>query len=211
MTHDTGLRLMIYDKTCTGVRGRGLSEVWWAGALLYGGLGRLDAWRGVGGWDEALDWLGTFSPAGREGARIAEIQYWGHGNWGVVKIGADRLDAASLAEGHPHRRGLLRIRERLAPGALLWFRTCDTLGAARGQAFARGLTGLLGCDVAGHTHIIGPWQSGLHRLRPGAAPHWSASEGLAAGTPEQPERSTWSSPTRPNTITCLHNRVPAGW
>jgi hypothetical protein len=207
----SGLRLMIYDRTCNGVRGRGLSEVWWAGALLYGGLGRLDAWRGVADWREGLEWLATFSPASRGAERIAEVQYWGHGNWGLAKIGADRLDAASLAEGHAHHDLLRRIRGRLAPDALWWFRTCDTLGSARGHAFARQLTGLLGCDVAGHTHIIGPWQSGLHRLRPGQAPHWSADEGIAEGTAEQPVRSTWSTPLRPNTITCLHSRVPAGW
>ncbi|MEZ4237671.1 MAG: hypothetical protein R3F59_16290 [Myxococcota bacterium] len=202
---------MIYDRTCTGLKGRGLTEVWWAGALVYGGLGRFDGWRGVASWGEALEWLGTFTGRAGPDARIAEVQYWGHGNWGCARIGAESLDHASLEAGHPHRAGLLKVRERLAPEALWWFRTCDTFGARRGHRFAVELTHLLGCDTAGHTHIIGPWQSGLHRLRPRQAPHWPEAEGLAAGTPEQPARSTWSTPFAPNTITFLHNRVPTGW
>lgn len=213
MASDAPLRLMVYDRTCTpslsppALVGR-LTPVWWVGAYLYGGLGRFDAWFGATSWPEALGWLGS---VGRDGRRIAEIQYWGHGNWGLARIGAEPLDSSSLAAGHPHAKGLDAVRERLTPDATLWFRTCDTLGSARGHAFAARLTDRLGCAVAGHTHVIGPWQSGLHKLAPGASPHWPASEGVRDGTPEAPRGSTWSTPGRPNTITFLHGAIPEGW
>ena len=121
------------------------------------------------------------------------------------------LDAGALAHRHPLRRGLDALRERLAPGALVWFRTCETFGAARGLDFARRLADHLGARVAGHTFIIGFHQSGLHGLAPGAAPDWSATEGLAEGSADEPRRARWSSPFAPQTITCLSGRVPERW
>jgi hypothetical protein len=197
------LRLMIYDRTCTGTL-VGLTHAWKAGGYLWGGLGRLDAWKGVADWTEALQWLGTF----QGDRRIGQIEYWGHGRWGRVLIGQEPLDAEALVR----RKGeLLRIRERLASDALVWFRTCDTFGADRGHDFARRFTDLMGCSAAGHTFVIALLQSGLHRLAPGQAPHWPATEGIREGTPSEPRRSSWSGLGKPNTITCLQDRVPAGW
>lgn len=206
------LKLLVYDATCVPsvspprAVGR-LTPIWWAGAYLYGGLGRFDAWHGATSWPDALAWLARVG-----GDRpIAEVQYWGHGQWGQARIGAEVLDVRSLAPTHPHRGGLDALRERLVPDALLWFRTCDTFGSARGHRFARALTDALGCRAAGHTHVIGPWQSGLHLLAPGGVPHWSDREGIAEGTADAPQRSTWSTPWRPNTLTFLHGAVPEGW
>ncbi len=200
------MRLLIYDRTCvSGPGGFGLSTAWRAGESLYRGLGRLDGARGVASWDEALGWLGE----ARE--PIAEVQYWGHGNWGSARVGSDVLDARALRPLHPLRRRLDAVRERLLPGALVWLRTCETFGAARGIDFARRLSDHLGARVAGHTFIIGFHQSGLHGLTPGAVPDWSAAEGLAEGTPDEPRRARWSSPFGPRTITCLAGRVPEGW
>ena len=202
-----GSRLLVYDRTCTGGPGGvfGLSTAWSAGASLYRSLGRLDDTRGVASWEEALAWLGD-----REDP-ISEVQYWGHGHWGSALAGSEVLDARALANGHPLRRGLDALRARLSPGALLWFRTCETFGAARGIDFARRLSDHLGARVAGHTFIIGFHQSGLHALAPGGVPDWSADEGLAEGSPEEPRRARWSSPFAPRTITCLAGRVPDGW
>jgi hypothetical protein len=201
-----GSRLLVYDRTCAGgPGGLGLSTAWSAGAGLYRGLGRLDESRGVSTWDEALSWLGARADP------ISEVQYWGHGRWGSALAGGEVLDAGALAPRHPLRRGLDALRERLAPGALVWFRTCETFGAARGLDFARRLADHLGARVAGHTFIIGFHQSGLHGLGPGAVPDWSAGEGLAEGSPEEPRRARWSSPFAPKTITCLSGRVPEGW
>jgi hypothetical protein len=203
------LRLLIFDRTCRGRRLLpGLSHAWGAGRHLYGALGRLDAALGAASWGEALAWLGAHQAP----APIAEIQFWGHGRWGQARIAREPLDLAALAPGHPHHAALARIRDRLLPGAdgLWWFRTCETFGTATGQAFAAGWTRFFGCRAAGHTHVIGFWQSGLHSLLPGAAPSWSPGEGLPPGQ-APPGAALASGPRAPNTITCLHGRVPDGF
>jgi hypothetical protein len=204
------LRLMIYDRTCTGPRLRpGLSHAWWSGGVLYGRLlRRLHAWRGASSWDEALAWVAAFAPD----RPIAELQFWGHGKWGRVYIDREPLDAAALQPGHPLHPRLAAIRERLAsPEALLWFRTCEAFGAAPGHDWARRVTDFLGCRAAGHTYIIGVWQSGLHSLRPGEVPRWPVDEGLRHGPPEDPREALWSRRREPNTIHCLSGRVPEGY
>jgi hypothetical protein len=202
-----GLRLVVYDKSCVGSWGMGLSRVWSAGRHLYRALGRSDGSRGVGGFDEALGWLA----AHRSDEPISEVQFWAHGKWGRLLLQRESFDRAAFAEGHRHRKGLDALRERLAPGALIWFRTCETFGAAPGHDFARALTDFFGCRAAGHTFIIGYWQSGLHQLEPGRAPHWPVNEGLVQGSPDRPEQAAWSTSGSPNTITCWTGRVPAGW
>lgn len=204
------LRLMIYDKTCTGPRLRpGLSHAWGTGGALYGRLlRRLHAWRGASSWSEALGWLAAV----QRDRPIAEVQYWGHGKWGRAVIDRESLDASALAPGHALHRDLTAVRERLVgPEALWWFRTCETFGAAPGHDWARRLTDFLGCRAAGHTYIIAGWQSGLHSLAPGAAPTWALDEGLKAGTIEAPREAFWSKRSAPNTIHCLSGRVPAGY
>lgn len=202
----TPLRLMVYDATCTGTL-VGLTHVWRTGGLLYGGLGRLDAWRGVRSWAEAFEWLASHQPD----RPIGEVQYWGHGKWGRALVATEVLDRSALRPGHGLHAPLARVRERTTAGSQWWFRTCDTFGASVGHDFARAWTEFFGCPAAGHTYVIAAFQSGLHRLRPGDAPHWPAAEGIAEGTPDRPVRSTWSGPLRPHTITCLHGAVPEGW
>jgi hypothetical protein len=157
---------MIYDATCLQrIRSGGLSRVWRAGGGLYRILGRFDRVFGASSWGEALDWLGT---AGAP-ARIAEIQFWGHGKWGAPRIGSEVLDRLSLLTGRPLNAQLRAVRDRLVPGgeSLWWFRACETFGAVPGQDFARAFTEFLGCRAAGHTHVIAFFQSGLHSLGPG--------------------------------------------
>ena len=199
------LRLLIYDRTCRGAGLRpGLSHAWRAGSWLYRGLGRFDAARAASCWDEALAWLAALDTA----QRIAEIQYWGHGKWGCARIADDVLDRSALQPGHPLRARLVAVRERLAPDALWWFRTCETFGATAGHDFARAWTDFFGAPAAGHTYIIGYYQSGLHRLAPGCAPHWADDEGLERGTAAEPEQALWSERHAPNTITCLQGHLP---
>ena len=197
------MRLLVYDRTCV-IRGRALSTPWAIGARLYRGLGRIDATRGVASWAEALAWLATHD-------RVDEIQYWGHGRWGRAMVGDDVLDARVLDTSHGLHAALREVRARLAPDALLWFRTCETFGATRGIAFAEALADFLGARVAGHTHVIGVHQSGLHGLAPGARAGWSPAEGLAEGTPADPKRAQPSGRRAPNTITCFDGAVPAEW
>lgn len=204
------LRLMIYDRTCTGPRLRpGLSHAWWTGGVLYRRLlRRLHASYGARSWAEALDWLAHVQP----GRKIAEVQFWGHGKWGRAFIDRESFDSSALVPGHALHADLAAIRGRLSgPEALWWFRTCETFGAAPGHDWARRLTDFLGCRAAGHTYIIGVWQSGLHSLRPGEVPGWSLEEGLKAGTIEDPKEALWSRRRLPNTIHCLSGQVPAGY
>jgi hypothetical protein len=197
-------KVIVFDRTC--VRGRGaLSPLWAMGAKLYRGLGRTDVAYGASSWSEALDWLN-----GRQ-EPIEELQFWGHGKWGRALVGRDTLDVDSLRSGHTLRKRLDGLKERVTPRALIWFRTCETLGTTRGIDFAERLADFLGARVAGHTFIIGFYQSGLRGLSAGTRADWSPDEGLASGTPREPRRARLSQPMAPRTITCLHGRVPDGW
>lgn len=203
------LRLLVYDRTCIPGAGRApLSIAWRAGASLYRALDRVDASFGAASWSEAIAWLLAVDPS----ARIGEIQYWGHGRWGRALCGADELDRGALARG-PLAAPLVALRERLLPdgAALLWFRTCELFGARAGHDFARAWSDFLGARVAGHTFVIGFHQSGLHSLRPGETPSWPLDEGLARGTPDAPEAARGSRPWAPNTVTCFHGKIPAGF
>lgn len=205
-----GLRLLVYDQRSLwrGLR-PDLTPIWALGSVLYRVLRRIDHVRGVSSWAEALDWIGKVKP----GRPIEEVQFWGHGLWGLAKIGDDRLDDVALSVGHEHAARLAAIRRRMLPdgNALWWFRTCLTLGARPGQLFSAALADTLGCRVAGHTYVIGAWQSGLHTVQPGCCATWCEREGWDAGTPNEPTQGVWSTRREPNTITFLHGKVPAGY
>ncbi len=198
------MRVLLYDRTCQGRIG-GLSRIWAAGSTLYRRLGRIDAVHGAATWDDGLAWLAALPEP------IDELQYWGHGKWGAALIDGTPLDARSLAVQAPLRRQLDALRERLAPQALVWFRTCETFGARPGIDFAERLADFLGVRVAGHTFVIHYHQSGLHGLAPGRRADWSPDEGLAEGTAEQPTRAKSSAPWAPRTVTCWSGRVPEAW
>jgi hypothetical protein len=199
------LRLVIFDATQLSRPPRALGASWHAGAVLYRSMGYVDATYGARSVADALDW--TLRVAKER--PIGELQYWGHGKWGRVLVDRDSLDRSALAPGHALRSKLEGLRERLSPGALIWFRTCETLGARSGQDFAAALGDFTGASVAGHTYVIGYFQSGLHVLAPGGAPTWAASEALVEGTEEDPQRALSSGPLEPNTITCFTPRLPA--
>lgn len=214
------LRLMIYDPTCrrqlVSFAGRsrvlplGLSHAWRAGGLLYQGLRRLDRVQPVEDWPQALAWL--VQTAHSTARPIQEVQFWGHGKWGAAQIDGASLDARALQPASPLYAPLCALREHLAgPESLVWFRTCETFGAQRGHDFARRLSDFLGCRTAGHTYVIGPWQSGLHSLGPGEQPYWAADEGLERGTADAPVRARMSARREPYTINCLRGDVPVGW
>lgn len=202
-----GLRLIVYDRTQRARAPRGLGYSWQYGSYLYRALRRTDAAYGARDFDGMLRFLASYEPT----RPITELQFWGHGKWGKIFVAQDSLDRGVLAPTHPRHALFQAFRERLAPNALLWFRTCETLGAHAGQDFAKALGDATGARVAGHTFVIGFLQSGLHCLRPGQTPDWSAAEGLARGTAQAPEQALASAPDAPNTITCLHGEVPAGF
>jgi hypothetical protein len=199
------LRLVVYDATQRFKKPLGLGLSWTLGGPLYRALGRVDAAFGASSFASALDWLARYE----DHRPISEVQYWGHGKWGRVFLGRETLDRAALQPQHPLRPKLDALRERLTPNALLWFRTCETLGAQPGQDFAAALADYSGARIAGHTFVIGYFQSGLHELAPGMPPHWPANEGLARGTAESPLLARTSGPHEPHTITCFTGQIPA--
>lgn len=215
------MHLLVYDATGRGPWYQtGLTASWRAGATLYRKVYGVDAVYAATSWEDAFAWLCSVEP----GARISSVQYWGHGFFGRAYVGADVLDERAFAVDHPRHGDLVAFRQRLSgEGALLWFRTCSTFGAPRGLAFAARTATFLGCRAAGHTHVIGPLQSGLHSIAPSTTPSWSPDEGVSpalrrrAGRPEDQggygaeHASLPSSWTAPHTITCLHGRVPEGW
>jgi hypothetical protein len=201
------LRLVVFDATQRQRPPKALGLSWQYGTLLYRALGRVDAAYGATSFADALAWLAQHDTS----RSIGEVQFWGHGKWGRIFIDSESLDRRVLTSGHPHHAAFQAVRERLAPDSLLWFRTCETLGARAGQDFAAALSDATGARVAGHTYVINFFQSGLHCLRPGTAPHWSATEGLALGNAEVPEAALTSTPSAPNTITCLAGEIPDGF
>jgi hypothetical protein len=202
-----GLRLIVYDATQRRRKPAALGLSWQYGSYLYRALERSDASYGARSFADALAWLARHDRT----RPIRELQFWGHGKWGRIFIDCESLDRRVLHEAHPHYSAFRAFRERLEPRSLIWMRTCETLGASAGHDFAAALADATGARVAGHTFVIGFFQSGLHCLAPGARPHGSPSEGLASGTPEAPRAAHGSHPSAPNTITCLHGEVPEGY
>lgn len=219
---NAALRLVVFDATDSPrdhVRGAisegaaprsiGLSPVWWAGTWMHRLRRVADATLGARSWDEALGWAA--STAEMQKRPIGSIQFWGHGTWGCMLIGKTRLDHGAIATGQPMASTVDRFRSHLAgPEALVWLRCCSAFGGQRGRTFAGQLANRLGCRVAGHTHVIGFWQSGTHLLRPGESATWSPREGLRLEG-DRVVSALGSSPTAPHTMTCLGIDLPAGW
>ena len=202
---------MLFDKTCRGPRfGPGLTHAWGAGSVVYRAMRRLDASFGIERWSDGLDWLVAQSRS--RGRPISQVQYWGHGRRGRAMVDREVLDGSALGRRHPLHAKLDILRASLADdcAALWWWRTCETIGGHQGHEFARSFGRFLGARVAGHTYVIGVWQSGLHELAPGADPHWNVREGFASGDADDTV-ALRSTPHAPNTIHCLQGNVPRGW
>jgi hypothetical protein len=216
------LRLVVFDATDTpkahvrravaegaAARSVGLSPIWWAGTWMHRLLRAADATLGARSWDEALCWATHLATT--SGRPIGTIQFWGHGTWGSMLLGRSRLDQEALGLGQPLSSAIDRFRAQLlGPDALFWLRCCSAFGAQPGRVFAEKLAKRLNCRVAGHTHVIGFWQSGTHSLRVSETPSWNAAEGLRFDG-ERVLGALGSSPSAPRTMTCLGVDVPQGW
>ncbi len=220
------LRLVVYDKT--DVRslesrlrarpyhapdgslrdGPGLAPIWLAGAWMHRVSRAADASRGVESWAEAIAW--AVRTADERGRPIGSLQAWGHGGWGYMLLGEGRLDERALAPDHALASLLDDLKRRLAgPDALVWLRCCSAFGQVAGLRFARRLADRLGCRVAGHTYVIGLFQSGTHSLRPGEEPRWDEREGTRY-LGSRPQGAMMSLPGAPRTISCFALDLPAG-
>jgi hypothetical protein len=168
---------------------------------MHAMIGRADASLGARSWDEALRW--AVSVSSREKRPIGSLQAWGHGGWGDMRMGASHLDERQLEPRSELAPLLDELRSTLAgPASLIWLRCCSAFGH-RGRTFASGLADRLGCRVAGHTFVIGFFQSGTHVLAPGEAPSWDPAEGVRFDS-GRAVGALGSSPFAPSTVTCLH-------
>lgn len=193
-----GLRVVVYDKS-EARRNPFLAASWYWAAKYYLARGAFDASVGVESLPEMLRWLVGLDE------KLDEIQLWCHGNYGYYILNRKWHDASELRNIPLFDE----LRHRMWNGSLWWFRTCSTFGGVLGQKFATEWARYFQCRVAGHTYIIGPWQSGLHSLLPGEEPSWSPDEGWY-GSPSQVKGKT-SFPWEPNTIFCAQTKIPERW
>ena len=103
------------------------------------------------------------------------------------------------------------LRAQLAgPEALVWLRCCSAFGATAGRRFAGAAARRLRCRVAGHTYLIGAFQSGTHAVRSGEEPAWDPAEGVTSDAEGRATRAKGSGPFEPATISCLRLGLPEG-
>lgn len=193
------MRILIYDETDDNPVGIS----WDIGHILYEWGGYFDEVIPAYTWREALEGLVKL---GRK-EKIREVQYWGHGTPGVLKIADEKLMAQHFRSNGWAYPLLKVIRQRMRRRALVWFRTCSTFGGATGKHFAEMAAEAFGCRVAGFTHKIGIRQSGLHSLKPGKDAKWPDLEGFK-GKKKKPRGSYKKAP---NTIWFYENTIPPGW
>jgi hypothetical protein len=186
----------------------GLTRWWRLGAVMHRLVRHADATTGASSWEQALSWATSVARDRR--ARIAELQIWGHGGWGYTGLGQTRLDREALSKSSPLAGTIDAFGGVLADDALFWVRCCSTFGAPPGRAFAPALAERLSARVAGHTFIIGGFQSGAHSLAPGQAPAWDPDEGIERRS-DAPPIPLDSSLGAPNTLSCLRLSLPRGW
>jgi hypothetical protein len=109
--------------------------------------------------------------------RVRSIQFWGHGRPGAINVGDEELKAESFAQDHPHRVVLTQLRERLARGALVAFKGCQTFAGPEGKNLARVAAAFFGDSIVvlGQTRLLGynlDW-GGAVILSCGEEPTWA--------------------------------------
>ncbi len=191
---DQSLDIMIFDNSKWA--GEKLVLSWITGGKLYQMFHGVEHHKGFDNWIEALEWINTVEPD----KKINSIQYWGHGSAGMVWMNNSAINSSSIEKDLLLREQLEKLKVRLDKQSLIWFRTCNTFAGPAGQDFAKKFSKFMGCTVASHTYVIGPWQSGLHTIKPDIEPTWPIEEGLS-----------WSKPWIKNTIFCLTGKIPPNW
>lgn len=198
------LNIMFYDSSDWA--GKDLRTSWVVGGALYKLCGKVDLYSGFQSWFSALQWLLEVSQKNK----IASIQFWGHGTPGNVWINESTLSLASISINAQQRQLLQSIKNNLDSNTTFWFRSCNVFTGKHGQLFAKSFSNFMNCKVAGHTFIIGPWQSGLHTITPGQQPTWPIGEGMDQNK-DGKTKLLWSKPWSPNTITCMNSEIPEDW
>jgi hypothetical protein len=196
------MKVAIYDRTALFDNVKNSNDIltysWMYGSRMFKLFNSLDTAKGVSSWEEAFSFLEEFSKT----TVITGVQFWGHGAPGVAAIGGELLNRKKTSQ---YKERLSNIGSRMSEDAYWWWRTCGTYGRETGKHFAEHFTKTLGRKTAGHTHVIGFWQSGGHVIRPEQKAHWSDVEGFAG---DQMISSNWN---RPNTIICAQTKIPKNW
>lgn len=115
---------------------------------------------------------------------IRKLEVWTHGGAGWFRI-QGRRQHADIFDGKNATlaRAMSRLRELLAPGAVVHFRSCSTFRDRAGLTFADAAarffnTGRRDVTVMGHTRPTGLQHPGWQTILPGGRARWPASEGL---------------------------------
>lgn len=201
---DGKLDIMIYDSSDWA--GKQLRFSWITGGKFYKLFHSIEHHAGFDNWQEAFEWILSVEPD----RKINSIQFWGHGSPGRVWINGDALSIRSLTEQSQHYIMLKKLKDRMAKDSVIWFRSCNVFSASEGRFFSIAFCQFMQTKIAGHTYIVGPWQSGLHTIKPGQRPSWDLSEGLKK-TEDGKIKKLWSTPWEKNTVFCLNNKIPEGW
>lgn len=115
---------------------------------------------------------------------IRKVEVWTHGGSGWFRIQGRRQRAEIFTDKDgPVRTALTRLRDLLAPGAVVHFRSCSTFRDRAGIAFADAAarffnTGRRDVTVMGHTRPTGLQHPGWQIIPPGQRARWSPSEGM---------------------------------
>jgi hypothetical protein len=143
----------------------------------------------------------------RQGEKINSIQFWGHGSPGHVWIDGRTLSLKTLLPNSVHRHLLEKLKSRLHPNSVLWFRSCNVGATSEGKQFTKALAEILECKVAVHTHIVHVLQGGLHILDPREEPYWSDGEGIKINNDKTVEM-LWTMPWTKNNVFFLQSSIP---
>lgn len=204
MFEDGDLDIMIYDSSDWA--GKQLRFSWITGGSFYKKFRGVECYKGFDNWPSALQWLSEVEP----NKKINSVQFWGHGTPGRVWINGDYLSARSILEKSEHHAQLTKLRDRMDKDSVFWFRSCNVFAGQEGHLFAVAISKMLQCKIAAHTHIVGPWQGGLHTIGPDETPSWSLEEGLKKNK-DGTLVPKWSMPWTKNTVFCLTGKIPKEW
>lgn len=179
------MKIVLFDSS----EGGALGWSWSVGSFRPG-------WTRIGAGSWLNDADSKLDAAVRPGTRLKELQIWGHGT-----PGAPEMDGEPMPSLFVDRLSLL-----VEPSSLVWFRSCSTFFGNSGQAFAERTSNKLGCRIAGHTHVIGIWQSGLYSVEPGLAGDWPTNKYSNCDWTKL--KSGWR---ERRTINCLRMSFPDSW
>ena len=174
------MRLFIYDKTQSW-----LTASWWFGAALRSLRPGKDVILHVNSWADMVEQLSKLPEKS-----VTRVEYWGHGLSSAVECNNDLL---TYKEVYPLLERVAHVMS--GPDALWFWRTCKTFWGVPGFQYASECVRVLGCRVAGFSHKIWWWQSGLRYMGPEDSPEWDHKDG-----------GKWSLPwpwKRGKTVWCL--------